>query len=1003
MKDISDAPLVGRSIPRVEDAGLLTGRGQYIDDLPTATGTRALAFVRSPHGHATIDSIDITAASKAPGVLAVITGADVASLTRSMTVGVKADVNCWPMAVDRVRYVGEPVAMIVATDRYLAEDAADLVVVDYAPLPVVVDPVTALSPDAPVLHPSLGGNVINDRSFCYGDPQAAFAAAARRITVDVTYPRSACTPIETYGVIARYDPTDDAYDVTANFQGPFSIHAVIARALQVPGNRLRLRTPPDSGGSFGIKQGVFPYIILASVAARVAGAPVKWIEDRLEHLSASVSATNRQTRLAAAVDPDGRITALDWDQIEDCGAHLRAPEPATLYRMHGNMTGAYAIPNLAIRNRIVLTNKTPTGLNRGFGGPQVYYALERLMDTIARELGLPRLAVIRCNLVPADAFPYHTASGALLDSGDYQTAIDAAVASGGLADLYARRDAARADGRIYGIGYACIVEPSVSNMGYITTVLTPEERAKAGPKNGAQSTATVAIDPLGTVTVKVASVPQGQGHRTVLAQVVADGLGLPFDAVRVVADVDTLRDAWSIASGNYASRFAPAVAGAAHLAARRLRDKLAKVAAAQMKIAAGDVIFAGGRVGARDNPDNTLSFARVAAAAHWAPGTLPDEVDQTLRETVFWSPPELAAPNAQDGINSSLCHGFIFDFCGIEIDPVTAAPRIDRYVTMHDCGRILHPAMVDGQVRGGFAQAVGAALMEEYAYGADGSFLSGTLADYLLPTVMEVPELQILHHETPSPFTPLGAKGVGEGNCMSTPVCIANAVVDALAGAGKSIDIRLPVTASQLAPLIFGAEPDPITPLAKTSEPNSATGGRKLTGDGSADVTASREQVWAMLLDPATLDAIIPGSHGVEKLGDTRFKADVTLGVGPVRGRYKADIVLSDLQEPEAVTLTGHVTGGLGSGQGSGRITLTNIPSGTRISYRYEAEIGGKVASVGGRLLDGAAKVVIGEFFRALARHSGGNGTEGGSLARLRAAVTLGRAMLAQMWKGGRS
>lgn len=994
MKDTVTEKLLGQSALRVEDPALLSGRGRYIDDLPVAAGTLALAFVRSPHGHAVIRSVDTAEAARATGVVAVITGEDVAARTRSMTVGVKADVECWPMAVDRVRYVGEPVAMVVSTDRYLAEDAADLVAVDYAPLSAVVDPVAALAADAPVLHPSLGGNLINERSFRYGDPEAAFDAAPHRIGIDITYPRSACTPIETYGVIASYEPGEDAYDVTANFQGPFSIHAVVARSLNVPGNRLRLRTPPESGGSFGIKQGVFPYMILAGIAARIAGAPVKWIEDRLEHLSASVSATNRQTRIEAAVTADGRITALDWDQIEDCGAHLRAPEPATLYRMHGNMTGAYDIQNMAIRNRVVLTNKTPTGLNRGFGGPQIYFALERLMDTIARRLGLDRLEVIRRNLIPAGAFPYRTASGALYDSGDYATALDRAVEKGGLAELYVRRDKARAEGRRYGIGFACVVEPSVSNMGYITTVLTPKERAKAGPKNGAQATSTISIDPLGSVTVKVASVPQGQGHRTVLAQVVAGKFGLPLEAVRVLADVDTMRDAWSIASGNYASRFAPAVAGATEIAATRLRDKLANVAAAQLNISASDVLFEAGRIRAAGNPDNSLSFARVAATAHWSPGTLPDDVDQTLRETVYWTPPELEAPTAEDGINSSLCHGFIFDFCGIEIDPETAEPRIDRYVTMHDCGRILHPAMVDGQVRGGFAQAVGAAFLEEYAYGADGSFQSGTLADYLLPTVMEVPEPVILHHETPSPFTPLGAKGVGEGNCMSTPVCIANAVADALAPEGDASEIMLPVTASKLAPLIFGDEPTPKVPVSETKTEATA-GGRKLTGEGRAVVHASREDVWRMLLDPATLDAIIPGSHGVRKVGETRFEADVTLGVGPVRGRYKADIDLSDLDPPNAVTLSGQAVGALGTGGGQGRITLTDTEDGTEIAYRYEAQIGGKVASVGGRLLDGAAKVVIGEFFRALARHCGG-GASSGAMARLRGLVN-------RVIKGGRS
>ncbi|MBC6718710.1 molybdopterin-dependent oxidoreductase [Aurantimonas sp. DM33-3] len=979
---------IGRSVPRVEDPALLTGRARFVDDMPTAVGTMEAVIVRSPHGHATIRSIDVSQALKSEGVAAVVTGEDVKRLTRSMTVGVKADVQCWPIATDRVRYVGEPVAIVIAADRYLAEDAADEVAVDYEVLPAVVEPVAALENDAPVLHPSLGSNLINERRFSYGDPEGAFASAAHRISIDVAYPRNSCTPIETYGVVASYEPGEDAYDILANFQGPFSIHAVVARALKVPGNRIRLRTPPSSGGSYGIKQGVFPYMILMGVAARIAGRPVKWIEDRLEHLAASVSATNRVTRLEAAVDPDGRITALDWDQIEDCGAHLRAPEPATLYRMHGNMTGAYAIDNLSIRNRVVLTNKTPTGLNRGFGGPQIYFPLERLMQRIAKELDLDPLDVIRRNLVPAAGFPYRTASGALLDSGDYQSALDRAVSQGGLNELKRRRDEARAEGRLYGIGLAAVVEPSVSNMGYITTVLTPGQREKAGPKNGAQATATISIDPLGAVSVKVASVPQGQGHRTVLSQVVADTLGLDPTAITVVADVDTGRDAWSIASGNYSSRFAPAVAGAAKLAADRLRAKLGEVAAGQLNIQSGEVEFGKGRAFARSNPDNSVSFARVAAAAHWAPGTLPDSVDQTIRETVFWTPEQLQAPNAADEVNSSLCHGFIFDFCGVEIDRDTGAVRIDRYVTMHDCGTILHPAMVDGQVRGGFAQALGAALLEEFAYGADGSFLSGTLADYLIPTVMEVPEPIILHYESPSPFTPLGAKGVGEGNCMSTPACIANAVADAI-GAD---DIVLPVSPSRIAALLAGDEPQP--KVKPTQVEDTAPGGqRKLTGGGSAEVAASREEVWRMLLDPATLEAIIPGSHGVTKVSETHFTADVTLGVGPVKGRYKADIELSDLDAPNAVTLSGKTVGALGSGEGSGRVTLEDLGGGrTRISYSYEAGIGGKVASVGGRLLDGAARVVIGQFFKALANHAGGGKVPGaGVFARLKALIGGGR------------
>jgi 2-furoyl-CoA dehydrogenase large subunit len=958
-------PWVGRSIERVEDAALVTGRGRYIDDLGVAPGTLYAAILRSPHAHAAINAIGTAAAAAMPGVAALVTGADVARRTASLATAVRAPIKSWPIAVDRVRYVGEPVAVAVAADRYLAEDALDLIEVDYELLPPVVDPRAAITSQAPILHEGLGCNIASERSFRYGEPEAAFAAAAHRIGIAVRYPRNSCTPIETYGVLASYDPQEDAYDILSNFQGPFSIHAVIARALKVPGNRLRLRTPPDSGGSFGVKQGVFPYLVLMGVAARVTGRPVKWIEDRLEHLTASVSATNRLIRLDAAVDADGRIRGLAWDQIEDVGAHMRAPEPATLYRMHGNLTGAYDIRHVSVRNRVVVTNKTPSGLNRGFGGPQVYYALERLIERIARTLKLDPVEVIRRNLVPADRFPYRTATGGILDSGNYQQALEQALRDGEIGALRARRETARSAGRLYGIGFAAVVEPSVSNMGYITTVLSPQERHKVGAKNGAQATATIALDPLGTVTAHIASVPQGQGHRTVLAQVIADDLGLRPSDIRVVAEMDTGRDAWSIASGNYSSRFAAAVCGAAHLAAGRIKTRLARIAAGQLNVSAEEIEFVAGRARARGNPDNALPFARLAATSHWAPGTQSSDLDHAIRETVFWTPPELTAPTDGDEINSSLCHGFIFDICGLEVDRTTGAVRIDRYVTMHDCGRILHPAMVAGQITGGFAHALGAALYEEYAYAGDGSFLAGTFADYLVPTAMEVPAPQILHLETPSPFTPLGAKGVGEGNCMSTPVCIANAVADAL----NLDDIDLPLTPEKLAAAIAAAEP---LPPSKGKAVAAAGAAHALHGRGEVRVAASRQAVWHALLDPDTLASIIPGCHDLQQVSPTHLRAEVTLGVGPVRGRYRADVKLKDLLPATSATLTGRAVGGLGSAAGKGHITLKSDGcGGTIVAFSYRGEIGGKAAAIAGRLLDGAARIVIDQFFAALARRVG--------------------------------
>ena len=789
-------PYIGLPFARVEDADLLCGRGRFGDDLPVPTGTLHAAILRSPHAHAELLLVDTEAASAIPGVAAVVTGDDARRWTRPFIAAVKAPMEHWCLAVDRVRYVGEPVAVVLARDRCTAADALELVAVSYRPLPAVIDPVSAAASATPLLHPALGCNIISDRSFRYGDPETAFAAAAHRITVTTTYPRNSGSPLEGFVVIAEYLPGEGIYEVTANFQGPLAMHPVMALALGVPANRLRLKTPPDSGGSFGAKHAVFPYIVLMAIAARKSGRPVKWVEERIEHLVAATSATNRVTTLSAAVGADGVVTALDWDQLEDCGAYLRAPEPATLYRMHGNMTGAYRMRNLRIRNRVVLTNKTPSGLVRGFGGPQVYFALERLMQRIAVTLGLDPLEVIRRNLV--DRFPYRCPAGAVLDSGDYRAGVDHAVEAGGLGELRRRRNEARAEGRLYGIGYAAVVEPSISNMGYITTVLSPPERQAAGPKNGAQAAATVALDPLGGVSVIIDSLPQGQGHRTVTAQVVADVFALDPAAIRVETALDTGKDAWSIAAGNYSSRFAGAVAGAAHLAALRLRDKLARTAAAQLNLRTEDVRFAGGRVFAEPNPGNGMSFARAAAASHWSPGMLPDESATALRETVFWTPPSLAAPNDADEINSSAAHGFVFDFCGVEIDRGTGEVRIDKYVTFHDAGRILNPDLFNGQVSGGFAMAVGAALFERFVYGDDGDFLTGSFADYAVPTASDIPVPVILHRETPTPVTPLGAKGVAEGNSMSTPVCIANAVADALGVA----DLTLPLTPARVTELV---------------------------------------------------------------------------------------------------------------------------------------------------------------------------------------------------------
>ena len=410
------------------------------------------------------------------------------------------------------------------------------------------------------------------------------------------------------------------------------------------------------------------------------------------------------------------------------------------------------------------------------------------------------------------------------------------------------------------------------------------------------------------------------------------------------------------------------MAGTVSLAATRLRDKLARIAAAQLVGDAGDMVFAGGKVYAKSAPDKMLSFARLAGGPNWAPALLPTGETPGLRETVFWTPEQLTAPDEQDRINTSAAYGFVFDICAVEVDRDTGRVRIDRYVTAHDAGKILNPALVDGQIRGGFAQGLGAALMEEFDYGADGSFQSGTLADYLLPTACEVPEPVILHMETPSPFTPLGAKGIGEGNNMSTPVCVANAVADALG----LREVDLPLTPSKLMALIGIDDQAPSQPAQKISAV-----GRLLAASGVVEISASPDAVFRVLLDPKALAHVVPGCHALEQIGLNRYRADVSVGVGMVKARYAAQIELSLLDPPHSLRLSGSGLSALGTASGSGIITLEPAGNGTRLSYEYEANVSGKVAAVGSRMLQGAAKIILAQLFMQLGRQASGDQAPG--------------------------
>ena len=799
---------VGTAVERLEDATLLVGRGRFMDDIDPVPGTLEAAIVRSPHPHARIVGFDASQAAKAPGVRCVV-GPEQTAALRPFPLTLKAPMPYRPAATDRVRYVGEPVAVVVAESRPLAEDAAELVDVRYETLPAVVDVGSAMAGDAPRLHEEADSNVATDRSLAYGDVDGAFAAAAHVVEGEFGFPRYSSTPIETYGVIANWerDGTGDHLTAWCNFHGPFTMQPVIAGTLGLSPARVRLIVPEDIGGSFGIKSGVYAYVALMALASREAGAPVRWIEDRVEHLLASSAGNDREMTFAAAVDDDGRVLALRADLIDNVGAYLRPPEPATLYRCFGNLTGAYAIDAVGLRSRAVVTNKAPTGLNRGFGGQQLYFGLERLMDKIAVRLGLDPAELRRRNLIEADAFPYSTPTGGLYDSGDYAAALDLALKRSHYAELCHERDEGRAQGRLRGVGMATIVDPSGTNLGYVAIATPAEQRVKGREKSGSTEHVRVSVDAGGEVTVMLGSTPQGQGHRTVIREVVAERLGLTPDHVHVVVEMDTQTTPWTVSSGSYSSRFAPLTTSAAVMAADRVAETLKRAAAVMLACDAGELELCDGALRIASEPERSVLFRHAAGIVHWDPGVLGGEAN--LYADAAFTPPQSRHATQNDEINSSLCYGFVADVVAVEVDPDTLEVRVVSVTSVHDCGTVLNPMLLNGQTSGSIAHGLGGATLEELRYGPDGQMMAASFMDYLCPTAAELGfEVNLDHVVTPSPHTPLGAKGAAEGSTMSIPVALANAVSDALTPLGVEID-RLPVHGTVIHELLANRQKGP--------------------------------------------------------------------------------------------------------------------------------------------------------------------------------------------------
>jgi carbon-monoxide dehydrogenase large subunit len=746
--------MFGQRVKRIEDPALLRGRGHFVDDI-RLPGLLHAHFVRSPHAHAAIRAIDSTAARAHPGVFAVYTLADLSPhLTgERLPVGMPSGalrqvVDPWVLAKDEVCHVGDPIAVVLADSRYAAEDAAALVEIDFEPLPAAGDCRAALGADAPRAHRGAKDNVVAAFTLAYGDVEAAFAGAAHVFREAFWQHKGCGHAIECRGVVASHDRTRDHLTVWSGTQMAHRAHGLIVQLLGLHEDQVRV-IAPDVGGGFGPKFIFYAEEVVVPLLARLAGRPVKWIEDRREHFVTATQERDQHWSMEVATDGDGRLLAVRGTMIHDHGAYS-AYGVNLPYNSATNFIGPYVLPALRLDVTLALTNKVAVTPVRGAGRQQGTYAMERLLDRVARELALDRDEVRRRNLIPAECMPYtvpittRDGSAMTYDSGDYPEAQRRALAAAGYADFPARRDAARRDGRYLGLGIANYVE---------------------GTGRGPFESATVRIGPSGRVFVYTGATAQGQGVRTALAQLVAGEFGVAADEVTVVAgDTATVK----LGLGAFASRQAVTAGTSAHLAARNVRDKAVKVAAHMLEAAEQDLEVAGGRIRVRGVPDLSVSLADVARAVAGVPGfALPGGVTPGLEASETFQPPTL-----------TYCNGT--HVAEVEVDPETGAVIIVRYVVVHDSGRLINPMIVDGQIVGGAAHGIGSALYEWMGYDDGGQPVTTTFAEYLLPTAPEVPRFELHHMESPSRTNPLGIKGAGEGGTIPATAAIASAVEDAL-------------------------------------------------------------------------------------------------------------------------------------------------------------------------------------------------------------------------------
>ncbi|MCH7736906.1 MAG: xanthine dehydrogenase family protein molybdopterin-binding subunit [Chloroflexi bacterium] len=741
---------------------MITGDNRFIDDIKLPAMLHAIV-VRSDHAHARIRSIDVSAARESAGVVEVLTGADLAGTLPGIPIRPMGDRAVEEfnapehpvLARDKVCYVGQPVAVVVATSPYLARDGAELVSVDYELLPPVIDPDQAAAEGTPAIHPHLGTNVAMRSVQQGGDIEEAFAQADHVVRQKYRVPRLAPSPLETRGVVADYQPAEDFLTVWDSTQAPHQVRRYLAQMLERPEETIRV-VAPDVGGSFGVKDCLFPEDVLMPFLSLRLRKPVKWIEDRQENLL-TYHGRGMSLDVEAAVKSDGVLLGIRVSILADLGAYFYFTTPFPLFNAARRITGPYNIPAVSAQLMGVITNKTPTAAYRGTGSPEAAFCIERTLDLIASDLGLDPAEVRRRNYVPAGAFPYTTCTGIVYDSGDFAQALDRALE---LVDYASWQEIARQrkpNEPYLGIGLATFIKSS-----------------GAGGEHRTES-ARVTIDSSGRVDVYTGVSPDGQGTETTFAQIASDTLGVDPAKVRVLHSDSAI---FPHGIGTSASRGLIIGGSAVHLALQEARQKLSLIASKLLACPIADIIFREGQVLNHRNPDEKIAFSQLAAMAH-DPDSATEGTDPGLDFHHEYTLPESPV--------SFGAHAVV-----VEVDRDTMAVKILRYVGVHDCGQIINPMIVEGQIHGGIAQGIGQALTEGIAYTDDGQPLTASLLDYALPRAIHIPDLTLDTINTTSPTNPLGAKGIGSVSTVPSPAAVTNAVLNALSGTGvRHIDTPL--------------------------------------------------------------------------------------------------------------------------------------------------------------------------------------------------------------------